>query len=658
MNFFLAGVLLLLVSSLFSPLGRRSAFWDRLSLVAGLSGCLLGLGAAVLCLLSRETYSFVFPWQSIAGSFSLHMDALSDVFLVPAFFISGAGLLYGCGYWPRAQSPGSSWIRFFYPLLAAGIALVLTAGNGVVFLISWELMALSGYFLVITERENEQNRKAGFVYLVSTHTGTLVLFTLFALLGKDACVVSLPETGSLDSSLVTGGTLIFLLTLVGFGIKGGIMPLHIWLPEAHAAAPSHVSALMSGVMIKTGIYGILRVTGFFQAPPPWWGWLVLGLGLISGILGVAFAIAQHDIKRLLAYHSIENIGIILLGIGAAMLGKTYGVESVAILGLAGALLHVVNHGLFKGLLFLSAGAMIKRTGSRQLSSFGGLLRLMPLTGLFFLGGAIAICGLPPLNGFVSEWFVYLALLQTGKETITFLNSMLLAVPGLAMIGGLALLCFAKVFGLSFLGTPRSALGEKGEAPAPMIWAMGFLLAACLWIGLAPASVRPLLSRAVGQWTGFSSGDSRLFSVLAPVQYISISAGILLLLLLLLSLFSRSRTTNATPRPPTWGCGYAGHIPRAQYSTSSFAEMIMRLFRHILLPEVEEKRPKGLFPESGSFRSYTPDVVLDRLLFPGFAALAGNVARLRRVIHQGVIGIYLLYTALALCVLLVFSIVVH
>jgi len=484
MTLYITAIVLLLLSGLLAPLSRHgSTFWDLLSLILGVAGAVLGLAASIICLLQPEAYVLTIPWPGIGGMLSLRLDHLAAVFLLPAFFIIGAGMIYGSGYLPHAAHPrGSAWVRSFYPVLAAGIGLVLAVGNGIVLLISWEIMALCGYFLVMTEREEEHCRQAGFVYLVSTHAGTLALFALFSLLGEEACLISLPAAGSIEAA-AGSGTAVFLLTLIGFGIKAGIMPLHIWLPAAHAAAPSHVSALMSGVMIKTGIYGILRVLSFFQDAPAWWGGLILVLGLFSGIFGVIFAIAQHDIKRLLAYHSIENIGIILIGIGAAMLGKAHGVAAVAVLGTAGALLHVINHGLFKGLLFLSAGSMIRAFGSKQLSACGGLLPILPYTGLFFLGGAAAICGLPPLNGFVSEWFIYLALFQGGADAAGAMKIFLLVLPGLAMIGGLALLCFAKVFGLCFLGTPRADLHGAGEAPFPMLLAMGLLLAACLWIGL-------------------------------------------------------------------------------------------------------------------------------------------------------------------------------
>lgn len=657
MTIFLSAILLLLLSGFFAALSRNgSVFWDRFSLVLGLSGAVLGLIASVLCLLKPETAFLVIPWPSIGGLLSFRIDGLAAVFLLPAFFISGAGMLYGSGYWPHSKHPGrSAWIRFFYPVLAAGIALVLAAANGVIFLISWEIMALSGYFLVIVEREDEQSQKAGFIYLISTHAGTLGLLGLFALLGENACLINLPAAGSIVDSISVTANVIFLLTLVSFGIKAGIMPLHIWLPGAHAAAPSHVSALMSGVMIKTGIYGILRVISFYQATPAWWGWLVLCLGLFSGIFGVLFAIAQHDIKRLLAYHSIENIGIILIGIGAAMLGKTYGAMPVAVLAIAGALLHVVNHGLFKGLLFLSAGSMIQAAGSRRMSVYGGMMRIMPLTGFFFLGGAIAICGLPPLNGFVSEWFIYLALFQGGADATGSIKAVLLIVPGLAMIGGLALLCFAKVFGLSFLGTPRTDLHRAKEAPVSMIAAMGFLLAACLWIGLAPATVQPLLTGAVDLWTNNPSADNYRLSALAPAGFISLSAVFLLLLITLLFLFSRRRYHVAVQRSSTWNCGYADHISRAQYSTSSFAEMILKLYNFALMTRCTEKKPAGFFPETSNFKSHTPDVVLDSLLLPGGQYLAEIASKIRRAFHQGIIGIYLFYTALVLCLLLAIAV---
>ncbi|MGW8160884.1 MAG: proton-conducting transporter transmembrane domain-containing protein [Desulfobulbales bacterium] len=656
MIFFTASIIILIISSVTAPLSRcGSRFWDRFSLIAGLVGVVCGFSATVFCLIHPGIASLNLDWPSMGSRFVLHLDPLAGIFLLPAFFIAGAGLLYGSGYWRFGSKPGSSaWIRFFYPLLTASIAVVFTAGNAILFLISWEIMALSGYFLILTERQENEAQQAGIIYLVATHTGTLALFGMFALLGEHACLISFPAAGSLAADSLTSG-LILLLALLGFGFKAGIIPLHIWLPRAHAAAPSHVSALMSGVMIKTGIYGILRVTGFFNSMPSWWGWLILGLGVVSGLLGVLFAIAQHDIKRLLAYHSVENIGIILIGIGLAMLAKGHGLENVAILGLAGALLHVINHGLFKGLLFLSGGSVIHAVGTRQLSAYGGLLKSMPFTGIFFLGGAVAICGLPPLNGFVSEWFIYLGLLRGGTDPSGILAGSLPALVSLAMIGGLALLCFAKVFGLTFLGTPRSTFTQIHEAPRSMLAAMMLLFAACLWIGILPVTILPLLDAGSRVWLGISRNDLPSLTMLAPTLFLSIAAAILAGLLVIFFLFSRSRKRDDLPRLSTWGCGFAANLKRAQYSPASFTEMIMKLLQWLLLPKFETKKPEGLFPASATFLVHTPDIILDRLITPAANRISGIATTTRRLIQHGFLGIYLLYIAASLCLLLVFAI---
>jgi len=655
MYYFIAAVVLLLCSAALAPFYRAESFFrDRLSLTFGLSGTLCGLAATVFCLIHPEAAGINIPWPSLSGRLVLHLDPLSAVFLLPAFFITGTGLLYGNGYWPTAKKPASSsWIRFFYPLLAAGIALLLTAGNGVLFLFGWEIMAMAGYFLVVTERHDDEAHRAGYIYLVATHTGTLALFAVFALLGGSACLLQFPEAASLTVAPRTANC-IFLLALFGFGCKAGIIPLHVWLPRAHAATPSHVSALMSGVMIKAGIYGILRITSFFATIQPWWGWLVLILGVISGILGVLFAICQHDIKRLLAYHSVENIGIILIGTGVALLGRIHGLEAVTALGLGGALLHVINHGLFKGLLFLSAGSVIHATGSRQMSDYGGLLPFMPLTAAFFLGGSIAICGLPPLNGFISEWLVYLGLLQGGLNSSGMLSGCLLAVVSLAIIGGLALLCFTKVFGLSFLGLKRTTKSDIIEAPSSMLAGMTLLLAACLWIGLLPMTALPLLDKAVAAWLGKAAGSSLILQVMAPAGAVSLWAFALAALCGLLLMINKTKKASGMPRQPTWGCGYFKGLQRAQYTTSSFAEIIIKLFNWTLWTKIERERPAALLPDSASLHTQTPDPILDRIVIPGFSMIVEKAGSIRRIIQHGQLGIYLLYTALTLCLLLLLT----
>ncbi len=653
MTLFVTAICLILVSALLAPLTRKgSAFWDRCSLACGLAGTLLGMGATLLALNQPGSAVLTLPWSGVGGLFVLRLDGLAAIFLLPAFLICGVGLLYGSGYWPMQAKPASSaWLRFFYPLLGAAIAIVLTAGNGLVFLFAWEIMALSGYFLVATEREQDEVYQAGFLYIAATHTATLALFALFALLGDQAVFIALPAAGSLDGAAPLASA-IFLLALFGFGFKAGVMPLHIWLPKAHAAAPSHVSALLSGVMIKMGIYGLIRTTSLFAAIPAWWGWTILALGVLSSILGVVFAIAQHDIKRLLAYHSVENIGIILLGLGLALLGRSYGIEAMVTLGLAGALLHVINHGLFKALLFLSAGSVIHATGTRELNRYGGLLRTMPLTGLFFLGGAIAICGLPPLNGFVSEWLIYLGLFQGSQPLAANLLPALLAAPALALTGGLALLCFAKVFGLAFLGTPRSEAMATHEAPRSMLIGMGTLLAACLAIGLLPKAFFPLLHSATLAWLPAAPAPAAALAALAPAGSISLAA---LLFIILLGLFAGNRRQRReTPRVPTWGCAYARPLPRAQYTASSFAELITGLFGWFLRSRTDEVKPKGCFPSPAHLETRTPDLILDLGVTPLCALLAAGASWLRHRLQHGIVGLYLLYPALTLCILLILA----
>ena len=654
MTLFLTSVCLILLSSITGIFCQRGGrFWPLATLALTLTGCLLGIVATTLILVQSTSSSLFLPWSVPGGGLAFRLDPLSAIFIYPALLVTAVGSLYAEGYWPVAEHPGSgSWLRAFYPLLAAGIIMVLVADNGVLFLFAWELMALAGFFLVVTDRTDEEPLRAGFIYLAATHTGTLALFGMFALLGTIHGTPLLPLATTLNGNTTTAA-IIFLLALLGFGLKAGLMPLHVWLPGAHAAAPSHVSALMSGVMIKVGIYGIIRVTSYFSIIPLWWGWTILGLGIVSALLGVVFAIAQHDIKRLLAFHSVENIGIILLGIGTALLGRSYHVPAMVTLGLAGALLHVINHGLFKGLLFLSAGAMIHATGSRRLTDYGGLLRTMPLTGLFFLGGAVAICGLPPLNGFVSEWLVYLGIFQAAKVSAPIPPLALLALPGLAMTGGLALLCFAKVFGLSFLGAPR-AERPGHEPPITMLLPMAILLTACGWIGLAPTTLLPLLANATNAWLGSTTmAPTTDLANLAPAENISRMAIVLLILSTAAFCYRRPKKNKKIPQTTTWGCGYSLPLPRARYTATSFAEMTVNFFSWALHTRIKTPTNPSTFPTQEPFATHTPDGVLDLLLRPATASIVKASGYLRQAIQHGTVGLYLLYTAMALLALLVF-----
>lgn len=628
---------------------RESPCGERLACLLTLSGSVCGLIAVTLIMISGGEMRLDLAWSLPGGALALRLDPLTAVFLLPLYLVVATGSVFGLRYWPQCENQSNGRkLRLFYGLISGAMMLVLSARNGMLFLMAWEVMALGGFFLITTEEHKEEVRRAGYIYLIATHTGTLALIALFILLGQTSGSFIFPGAETLP---VAGSGLMFLLGLIGFGLKAGLMPLHIWLPGAHAAAPSHASALLSGVMIKTGIYGLVRLTSFFAEIPPWWGWTLLILGAVSGVLGVALAIAQHDIKRLLAYHSVENIGIITLGLGLALLGRSYGQPALVILGLSGCLLHVVNHGLFKSLLFLSAGSVIHAVGSREIDLLGGLLKRQPWTGALFLGAAVAISGLPPLNGFISEWLIYIGALQPLKHQSSILVMAVLTAPALALIGGLALACFVKVFGVVFLGEPRSKAAERAhEAPTAMLAPMTVLFVACVWIGLLPTTMTPLLRGAAANWTSIN-GSPMLGDTFAPLGWVSLIGWVLLALLAVGGLWLRRYSRNTPRQTGTWGCGFQFPAPRMQYTASSFADFLVRLFHFGLWSERHGGKVTGLFPGTTQFSSHTPDVILDRILLPVFLGVAWFCRQLRAGIHNGVIAFYLLYIALTVIVLL-------
>jgi hydrogenase-4 component B len=592
------------------------------------------------------------------GEFHVVVDGLSAMFLVPVFLISVLGSVYGLDYWKQTDHPDNGRkLRLFYGLLTAGMGLVVIARNGILFLVAWEVMALAAYFLVVTEDERSEVRETGWVYLVATHVATLCLFALFALLRRVSgsfTLAPLPESVTISPGMSTA---IFVLALVGFGVKAGIMPLHVWLPSAHAITPSHVSAIMSGVIIKMGIYGLVRVTSLVPHPPLLWGEIVLALGAVSGVLGVAFAIGQHDLKRLLAYHSIENIGIIVMGVGLALLGRSLHQPEWIVLGLSGGLLHVWNHALFKALLFLSAGSVIHAVHTREIDHLGGLAKRMPYTALGFLVGAVAICGLPPLNGFVSEFLIYLGLFDTlGLRGGPSLAGAAFAVPALALVGALAAACFVKAFGAVFLGTGRSEHAAHAHESGPaMLGPMAVLAACCVFIGLAPALVAPLLGRAVSAWAPEVGDAGPRLAGLARLQWITVMGVVLIVGLTLAAwLLWRRLRQSVVATAPTWACGYVAPTPRMQYTASSFAQMIVGLFSWALRPKSRRPGPMSLFPQKTEFHSDVPDVVLDEAVLPAFRSGARFLSWFR-VLQGGTIQAYLLYIFLALIALMLWRV---
>jgi hydrogenase-4 component B len=620
-------------------LGR---FAPKLWLGVFLLGTTLTAAGAVWTLTGGEGWD----WRSgfAFGGERLHfrLDAISAVFLVLLTAVSSAGAIYGSEYWGLSAHPRSGPVgRMWWSTVALCIALVFLSANGLQFLIAWELFAVGAYFLITLDRQRPETLSAGWLYLAASHAGTLCLFALFVTLAV--------RTGSWELGPMLNQPALaplFWLALLAFGLKAGMFPLHIWLPSAHANAPSHVSAIMSGVAIKLGIYGIVRFSGWLPMPTGA-GWTVASLGVVSAVLGVAFALGQHDLKRLLAYHSVENIGIILIGLGFAMVAIQQGHPAWGRLAMAGCLLHVLNHGLFKSLLFLGAGSVLHSTGTREMSQLGGLWRGMPWTAGLFALGAAAISGLPPLNGFVSEWLVYLGLFDATISRGPWAWAAIPAAILLGITGALALACFVKVCGVVFLGAPRSAAANRAhECGLKMRGAMCFLAGFCVLIGLAPAVFWPAIARGIDAWNPAWSGEttppplSVLGSFSIAVAAIAISMG--------WGLWRVSRSRGIV-RELTWNCGYAAPSGRMQYTAGSFAGVITEWFAWILHPRRHEHRPEAAFPRHAEFEEHTPETVLEEVIEPA-ARIILRVSQATRRFQHGRVQSYLLYLLIALAAL--------
>jgi hydrogenase-4 component B len=634
----------------------RGSAGERLSVLLAGAGGIAGAGGAlaVLCGLGPDSVSAA--WSIVPASRTLlGVDPLSAAFLLPLFCVASLGSVYGLSYWPAKEHPASGpKLRFFFGLLAGSMGLVTMARDGVLFLVVWEVMALAAYFLITTEGREPDVRKAGWVYLIATHFGTLILLAMVLTLGH--------RTGSFlwerwEGAQLAGGwgALVFVLALVGFGFKAGLVPFHFWLPGAHASAPSHVSALLSAVMLKMGIYGFLRITSLLPEVPAWWGAVTLAVGVLTALTGVALAVAQGDLKRLLAYSSIENVGIVYVGIGTALVSFAAGRPECALLGLAGAVFHVWNHAVFKSLLFFSAGSVVHATGTREMDRMGGLLRPMPRTGLAFATGAAAVSGLPPLNGFVSEWLIYVALFRLWADGRAHLALAGFAIPMLAATGALATASFVKAFGTVFLGSPRVPGTRPPQEAAGMARVALILASGCVLLGVAAPWLTPMLERVAFSWNPALAATGARILDHAPLGWISaISFGLVAAVAVGAFAVRHGVREGRTRSGPTWDCGYAAPTSRMQYTGRSFSEWLgEKLLPGMLGPRIRRQDPRGLFPGLARFSASTPDPFHTRLYAPAFTSWADRLTRFRWL-QQGRIGVYLLYILLTLMGLLAWS----
>lgn len=674
-----SSLLLLLFLALIAPLFIRSQrFLIHASFSVNAIASLIAAAAGAWVVGNNLTYKLVLPIGLPNLPFHLRLDPLSGFFLTVigllGFFVS----IYSIGYvkdflGKRSVTP----LVIFYSLFMAGMFLVVLADDAFFFLVSWEIMAASSYFLVMFEDENPENRRAAFLYLVVAHVGAIAILLSFGIMAGLATGFESFDGYTFDAmreaKLPTGwATLAFLLAFFGFAAKAGVVPLHVWLPEAHPVAPSNVSALMSGVMLKTAIYGIIRVAfDLIHVFPWWWGAIVLFLGLVSTVMGVLYALMQHDLKRLLAYHSVENIGIILIGIGLAMIFTSFKLPVLAALALIAGLYHTLNHAMFKGLLFMGAGAILHATKERNMEEMGGLIHKMPWTAALFLIGCISISALPPFNGFVSEWLTFQAFLLTPALPNALLNLLIpLGAALLALAAALAAACFVKAYGVTFLGhwrglhNPPFTKGGKGGLEVDWFMRIGMMLPAtlCLALGVFPTFViqwmdivpEKLLGTKIAAsagafgWMWLTPVAHERASYSGPIVFLGILAIVIITYLLL-----HARRTDIR-RTPIWDCGFGKLTSRMQYTATSFSMPIRRIFGFLFNIKEQARLSQSFgsvaFPKRLNYHLRIRDRFWGWIYDP-IADISFWIARKVGMLQQGKIHVYLIYSFATIIILL-------
>ena len=656
---------MLLVSTVVSIVGAIVALClSKAENTAKVVACLFGIVAACCSIIAGATGIFgaeqfiCFATPFNFANFTLLINPLSGLLLVAINILALVAWIYGLAYFDEYKGMGLGAIGFFMNLFVASMNMVLTVDNAFWFLVFFELMSLTSYFLVIVEQK-PQSIKGGFLYFIMAHVGFFMIMLSYLIMAAN--------TGSFEFATFRAtqfspaiASLCFILAFCGFGCKAGMFPFHSWLPQAHPAAPSNVSALMSGGMIKIGIFGIVKVgldlLGSCEVQL-WWGLVILVIGALSSVLGVAYALGEHDIKKLLAYHSVENIGIILLGIAIGYMGMALNQPVIAVLGIMAGLYHVLNHAMFKGLLFLGAGSVLYTTGSRNMEIMGGLARVMPATAMCFLIGSLAISAIPPLNGFVSEWFIYQSMFSvaiTGDIIVRFFAAF--AAVSLAITGALAVTCFVKAYGVTFLGAPRSeAAANAKEVPASMRIGMIILAVMCVCLGIGAPWVAPVMQNIAAATTGqatiaVASGldiaNPAIGSVVSTPMLAILLIACVLVPVAARSLFSKGGV--ASDRDP-WACGYALDPEMPVVATTFAAEVNM------FLKPIYAAR-EAVVSTAGSFQAMFGNVVSgaakaetvgDKYVVAGTASFVNWISKQVQKIEGGNFRVYIIYIVVAL-----------
>lgn len=614
-------------------------------------GLLLGLISSFTSLVYSNSPIQSFSFFGIPNNL-FRFDALALYFLCIIQLVAIPITIYSYSYFRHYIEQGKK-VRstlVFYMLLLVSTQLLVTANHSILFLIFWEVMSIAAYLGMIFEKEKEEVQNGSFYYFVMNHIVVYLLFIFFFLLHHQTKSWLFsdfhlsPETGSLF-------IIAYALSLTGFGMKAGFMPFHFWLPRAHPIAPTVFSAFLSGIIIKTGIYGILRTFQFLNPTPEWLGWLVLAVSMFSAIFGVWYALAQHDIKKLLAYHSVENIGIIGIGIGIGFIGSSYHSLPIQVLGFGGALLHTLNHAIFKSLLFIGSGVIYQNLGTRNIELMGGLVHRRKYFVILFLIGSIAISGIPPLNGFISEFIIYNGFFITARELKNYYPLiMLLSAVGLAFVGGLAVACFTKINSIMFLGSERKEVKHFNVSYYEYL-SLGMLALLCVVIGFYPQPFIGIVTKVLNN--GFVPVNSSAELLNINWSYISLIFGVIFLVIVLVYLWKRSvqkkygrRTADA------WGCGYENINPRMQYTASSFADELNEISRSVLVYHKNIKPSKAIFSPKASFATHSEDLVDNKLVLKGYWKFSALISKIEFLSHTDI----RYYITFILIILAVYSLI--
>ena len=611
MELFFIALSLLVLGGIISIFVNENYKMKLCSVFTGISALLLAI-PSIVCLLTGFSFGAQLNLPPIIGIVNFIIDPLSAFFILVISCLSLLGTIYACGYIkPYLNKKNNlSSHTFFLMLLISSMIGVVTVQNSLLFIVLWEIMSLSSFFLVIFEGEKKEVLNAGIKYLVYMHISMIFILSAFVLLNIHSNSFNFADFISVLNQNTTLANTVFLLAFIGFGTKAGFLPFHNWLPDAHPAAPSHVSGIMSGIMIKTGIYGILRTIWFIGVPSKFIAFLVLCISIISAIWGVLYAITQHDIKRLLAYHSLENIGIIGIGIGIGLLGLVYNNPIVALFGFGGGILHILNHAIFKPLLFFGAGNIYKQTHTKDVELLGGLIKKMPYTSILFIIGSVAICGLPPFNGFISELLIYAGIVLglVKANNIAVFMTFIVSLASLALIGTMAILCFTKVTGVMLLGNPRSENASQVSSDVEKVMLIPMSLLAILTglIGFFPQYAILTVLNPILQITQSNIIQQDIVPIIDLLSITSVVFFIFLVILIAVAGFrliinKKCRVHN------TWGCGYDRGNERMQYTASSYADLFVSTLKPMFKRIAHIKKPKELFPKEAYYEMEIEDL---------------------------------------------------